>query len=407
VRHASALGVLLRSLIVEREPIYRQQETAHGFVQGLFGLSAEEMARLTDDRIGRALDRLFDADRAALLTDVVLAVGREFALRFDEVHNDSTSVSFCGQYRAAARRALRGRTAPAITYGFSKDHGPDLKQLIFILTLANDGGVPVQFRCADGNANDSQTHIETWNALRNVAGRTDFLYVANSKLCSRDNMDYIHRAGGRFVTVMPRSRLEDAEFRKWIQTHNAILGASLGSAESALSRWAARLLVRPQGRAPLRAGVERGLGVEHALLTLRQESHRRRNIAAATEQLRDLRQRLLSARARLRGAAQIDLKVAEILEHYPVGRYLKVRRVAREEHVYRQAQRGRPGPETAYRKIPRRRYDIEWSLDKDGIAYDQKGDGISAAFQPPQSIAGSDPCGPQRPTGDREALRAD
>jgi hypothetical protein len=68
VPHARALGVLLRSLIVEREPVYRQQETVHGFASGMFGLSAKEMAHLGDDRLGRALDRLFDCDRAALLT---------------------------------------------------------------------------------------------------------------------------------------------------------------------------------------------------------------------------------------------------------------------------------------------------------------------------------------------------
>jgi len=38
-----------------------------------------------------------------------------------------------------------------ITYGFSKDHRPDLKQLLFILTTSHDGGVPVQFRCEAGN----------------------------------------------------------------------------------------------------------------------------------------------------------------------------------------------------------------------------------------------------------------
>src|SRR5450631_1380644 len=38
VPHARALGVLLRSLIVEREPIYRQQETVHGFASGMFGI---------------------------------------------------------------------------------------------------------------------------------------------------------------------------------------------------------------------------------------------------------------------------------------------------------------------------------------------------------------------------------
>jgi Domain of unknown function (DUF4277) len=89
VPHARALGVLLRSIIVEREPIYRQQETVTGFAAGMFGIPAEEMEHLGDDRIGRALDRLFDADRAALLTDVVLAVGQAFALKFEELHNDS------------------------------------------------------------------------------------------------------------------------------------------------------------------------------------------------------------------------------------------------------------------------------------------------------------------------------
>jgi hypothetical protein len=52
-----------------------------------------------------------------------------------------------------------------------------------------------------------------------VAGRPNFLYVADSKLCSRENMDYIDRAGGRLVTVLPRTRLEDQEFRQWIQTN--------------------------------------------------------------------------------------------------------------------------------------------------------------------------------------------
>ncbi len=375
VRHASALGVLLRSIIVEREPIYRQQETVHSFAPGLFGLSGEELARLSDDRIGRALDRLFDADRAALLTETVVAVGQKFALSFDELHNDSTSVSFCGQYRAASRRSMRGRTAPTITYGFSKDHRPDLKQLLFILTMDADGGVPVQFRCADGNTSDSQTHIETWNTLRAIAGRVDFLYVADSKLCSRDNLDHIHRAGGRFITVMPRSRLEDAEFRKWIQTHTPPW-------ELVRDRPNPRYHDGPRDcwyvHKPELPSAEAWsvVWVWSSLLTLRQEARRRRTIAAATEQLTDLRQRLLSARARLRGAAQIDLKVAQILEHYHVGRYLKVSRVVREEHRYKQAQRGRPGPRTAYRKTTRRRYDIEWRLDQDAIAYDQKSDGM-------------------------------
>jgi len=50
----------------------------HSFASGMFGIDAEQMGQLSDDRIGRALDRLFDADRGALLTEVVVTVGRRF-----------------------------------------------------------------------------------------------------------------------------------------------------------------------------------------------------------------------------------------------------------------------------------------------------------------------------------------
>jgi len=49
--HSRALGVLVRSIIVEREPIYRQQQTVQIFASGMFGAATEEMERLGDDRI--------------------------------------------------------------------------------------------------------------------------------------------------------------------------------------------------------------------------------------------------------------------------------------------------------------------------------------------------------------------
>lgn len=203
VRYGKGLGVLLRSILVEREPIYRQQETVSQFAPECFGLSPEEAAFVGDDAIGRSLDRLFDADRAALLTDVVVAAVREFDVTLDELHNDSTTIRFCGQYRSAQGRKLRGKRAPAITYGYSKDHRPDLKQLLFILTTTDDGGIPLQFRCENGNTNDAPTHQETWDFLCKATGRTDFLYVADCKLCSRPALDHIHYGGGRLKASVP------------------------------------------------------------------------------------------------------------------------------------------------------------------------------------------------------------
>jgi transposase len=374
VSHAQALGVLLRSIIVEREPIYRQQETTSGFAEGLFGIDATQTARLSDDRIGRALDRLFDADRGALLTAVVLALGQRFGVRLQQLHNDSTSISLCGQYRNARGRSVRGRTAPAIVHGYSKDLRPDLKQLLFILTTDAEGGVPVHFRCADGNTTDVRTHIQTWDTLRTLAGRADFLYVADSKLCSFENMDHIDRAGGRFVTVMPRSRQEDAQFRRWIQTNIPAWELvwdrpNAREADGPRDRW---YVFKPE--LPC-AELYSIVWVWSTLLQLHQTHRRQKHLASAIEQLGDLKRRLAAARARLRGAAQIDLEVAQILDRYSVARYLRVKRVVREQHSFKQSHRGRPGPNTTFCKITRRRYDIEWSLDQDAIAYDQKSDG--------------------------------
>ena len=251
---------------------------------------------MSDDRLGRALDRLFEADRAALLTEVVLAVAKRFAVQL-QASCITTAPRLPSAVSTAtdARRAKSGQRAPAITYGYSKDHRPDLKQLLFILTTDADGGVPVQFRTADGNTNDSITHIETWTTLRAVAGRADFLYVADSKLCSHDNLSFIDRAGGRFVTVLPRSRREDKHFRKLPADRDPGLGArsgigptlaaGMGRATSGLStaiRWARR-----KG--------SRLIWVWSTLLTLRQQARRHRNIATATEALTALRRRILGA----------------------------------------------------------------------------------------------------------------
>jgi transposase len=372
---ARALGVLLRSLVVEREPIYRQQEAVSTFAPGAFGLAAHEIELVGDDAIGRALDRLFDADRAGLLTEVVLAAGHGFGVSFDELHNDSTSVRFCGQYRQARGRRMRGRRAPFITYGYSKDHRPDLKQLLFILTTTRDGAVPIQFRCADGNESDSRTHADTWDALCRVAGRTDFLYVADSKLCSREAMDHIHDGKGRFVCVMPRSRSEDGEFREWIQTH----------APAWTRVWDRQHPRRRQGprdrwsvfRYPLpsREGWP-VVWVHSALLALRQEQTRRENLTRAVQELEQLNARLAGPRPRHRLRREVEQRVAEIVDACKVRRYLKVVATQAAEHRYRQAKAGRPGPNTQYVRRTRRYWRLGWEIDQAAVDYDRKSDGM-------------------------------
>jgi transposase len=94
------------------------------------------------------------------------------------------------------------------------------------------------------------------------------------------------------------------------------------------------------------------------------------------EALSSLRERLAGARARLRGARQIDQRVALILNRYQVSRYLRVQRPVRQTHEFKQTRRGRPGRDKAYRKITHHSYDIEWKIDQAAIDFDHNNDGI-------------------------------
>jgi len=98
-----ALMVLLRNLLLSREPICGMGEWAARHAPDLLGLTAEEIGRLNDDGVGRALDRLFLADVPSLVLAVATHVVKEFGVRLDELHNDSTTISFCGAYASAAK----------------------------------------------------------------------------------------------------------------------------------------------------------------------------------------------------------------------------------------------------------------------------------------------------------------
>ncbi|MGO9901354.1 MAG: DUF4277 domain-containing protein [Solirubrobacteraceae bacterium] len=90
---ARVIGVLVRNLCVAREPLYGLAEWAERFEPGLLGLASSEAALLNDDRVGRALDQLFDADRGSLLVELMLGVISEFRVDTSQLHNDSTSIS--------------------------------------------------------------------------------------------------------------------------------------------------------------------------------------------------------------------------------------------------------------------------------------------------------------------------
>ena len=61
---AVVLGAVARHLAVEHRPLYAIGEWAANYAPELLGLGDSEFDLLNDDRVGRTLTRLFDADRA-------------------------------------------------------------------------------------------------------------------------------------------------------------------------------------------------------------------------------------------------------------------------------------------------------------------------------------------------------
>ena len=78
--HVDAILIFVRNILLEREPLYKLSEWAGGFDPCLVGLHDMNSEILNDDRVGRSLDALFDADRASLLTILVLKVIDEFSI---------------------------------------------------------------------------------------------------------------------------------------------------------------------------------------------------------------------------------------------------------------------------------------------------------------------------------------
>ena len=255
---ANALRVLVCNLVIHKEPVYALGEWARAFDPSVLGVGGEEIQLLNDDRLGRGLERLFDADRASLLTELVVGAIDRFGIDCTQLHNDSTTVTFSGDYRFATGRPRGGKPTPAIVQGHNKDYRPDLKQLLWILTISADGAVPIAFRVADGNTEDSPTHVPTWDTLVAITGDPSFLYVADCKLANRAAMDHIAERGGRFLTLLPRGRREEAYFREWLQTHTphgARSSAGQGPARASPTRSGPRRRRRsPRSRATASCG---------------------------------------------------------------------------------------------------------------------------------------------------------
>jgi transposase len=372
VPSSAVLGVLLTNLLLARRPLYALADWASRRVPEHLGLLPGQATLLNDDRVGRALDHLHKADRASLLTALVRHAVCAFDIDLSEQHQDTTTVTFSGTYANQAPAEQAGRP-PWITFGYNKDHRPDLKQLLYSITISADGAVPVHAKVYDGNTTDDQVHTDTWLFLRQLVGHSDFLYVADSKLCTRENMGLIAGRQGRFLTVMPRTRAEDGWFRDWLPAHEVPWQEVHRQPNPR----------RRDGPDVVYHGVEgpRRSSEGYRVLWYRSSQKEQQDRQMRLERLQRARARLELLQApepRRAFRAEPEARAAgqRLLQQEQVERWLRLHIDEEVEEDYRQAGPGRPGPHTAYRRVEIRRYRIRFEEDGEALAREALGDGL-------------------------------
>jgi transposase len=153
------------------------------------------LAAMDEDQCYRAMDLLVEADTEGKVQEAVFfACADLLNLEVDLLFFDTTSTYFerdepdpAGAHGEPSFRA----------YGHSKDHRPDLPQVVIGLAVTREG-IPVRVWVWPGNTNDMSVIQEVKDDLRGWRlGRV--VTVVDRGFSSDENLRYLTRAGGHWI----------------------------------------------------------------------------------------------------------------------------------------------------------------------------------------------------------------
>ena len=155
-------------------------------------LISEELVAsdFNDDTLGRSLDELFQAGITELFAQVAQDAVATYQLDVAFAHTDTSSFSLSGQYESeVAKEAEAVRGAVKITHGYSKDHRPDLKQVVVTLITSQKGRIPLWLEALDGNSSDKNSFGESVDAYcHHLADGVTPWFVLDSAAYTADNI---------------------------------------------------------------------------------------------------------------------------------------------------------------------------------------------------------------------------
>ena len=157
-------------------------------------VAIDGLEAMDEDQAYRAMDLLVEADAQAEVQEAVFfAVAGLLNLEVDLLFFDTTSTYFERDTEETGEDAFR-------LYGHSKDHRPDLPQIIIGLAVTKEG-LPVRVWCWPGSTSDQTILPEVKDDIRGWRlGRT--ITVVDRGFSSADNLAYLRRGGGHFIAGM-------------------------------------------------------------------------------------------------------------------------------------------------------------------------------------------------------------
>jgi transposase len=360
--HAESLCILTANIICDNKPLYKVKEWLSNYSDGVVDEPLEANL-FNDDRLARALSALFNANRHSLMTDVSCNAIRVHKLLTDEIHNDSTTVTFIGNYKSPDPDAVK------LKHGHNKDFRPDCKQLVFGLNITSDGHVPLSYKLFDGNTNDDVTHIPNWNGLRTLLEKEDFIYVADCKLCSHKNLTHIAQNGGFFITIVPKDRKEVKRFLKQLKSNN-IEFKNAYQVESSRKKGKVNIFKTYEADR-----TKKGFRIIWVHSSSKQEDdqvRRQKKIDKAMVTLEELSPKLNAYH--LKTKKQIRAAVDSICKG--IKEFLDVKILTERKQIKVKISPGRPSLKSVYKNKWEFKHNIQWELNKQALLEASKTDGI-------------------------------
>lgn len=166
------------------------------------GLVADDF---NDDTLGRALDEVYQIGVTELFAWIAGEAVKVFEVETGYAHVDTSSFSLHGEYESAvAQRAVETFGAVQIRHGYSKEHRPDLKQVVVSLITSQASALPLWLEVLDGNSSDKESFAETIKTYcRHLEEGTPPWFVMDSAGYSQDNLTAWQEIG--WVTRVPET----------------------------------------------------------------------------------------------------------------------------------------------------------------------------------------------------------